>query len=77
MGGSLPARGSRRLRPGLYAYATIEAEWPDVLTIPASAIVTEGDVNVGYRTFCYLVEDGHVKRTQIETAPATIVWSRC
>ena len=28
--------------------------------------MTEGDVNVGYKTFCYLVEDGRVKRTQIE-----------
>jgi multidrug efflux pump subunit AcrA (membrane-fusion protein) len=56
----------RRLRPGMYAYATIEAEWPDVLTLPASAVQTEGDVTVGYQTFCYLVEDGRVKRTQIE-----------
>jgi HlyD family secretion protein len=56
----------RRLRPGQYAYATITAEWQDVLTLPASAVVTEGDVNVGYQTFCYVVEDGRAKRTQIE-----------
>ena len=55
-----------RLRPGMYAYATIDAEWRDVLTLPASAVVTEGDVNVGYRSFCYVVEDGRVKRTPIE-----------
>jgi RND family efflux transporter MFP subunit len=55
-----------RLRPGLYAYATIDAEWRDVLTLPVSAIVTEGDVNVGYRTFCFIVEDGRAKRTPIE-----------
>jgi multidrug efflux pump subunit AcrA (membrane-fusion protein) len=59
----------RRLRPGMYAYATIDAEWPDVLTLPASAVLTEGDVNVGYQNFCYLVEDGRVKRTQIEIGP--------
>lgn len=58
--------GRRRLRPGLYAYATITAEWQDALTLPASAIVTEGDVNVGFRSYCYLVEAGRVKRTQIE-----------
>jgi HlyD family secretion protein len=54
------------LRPGMYAYATIEAPTRDVLTLPASAIVTDGDVNVGYQTFCYLVENGRLKRTAIE-----------
>jgi multidrug efflux pump subunit AcrA (membrane-fusion protein) len=61
----LPKVG-RRLRPGMYAYGTIYAEWRDVLTLPATAVVTEGDVNVGYKTFCYVVEAGRVKRTQIE-----------
>ncbi len=61
----LPKEG-RRLRPGQYAYANVTAEWPDVLTLPASAVVTEGDVNVGYQTFCFVVEDGHVRRTQVE-----------
>lgn len=61
----LPNLG-RRLRPGMYAYGTIDAEWRDVTTVPASAVVTEGDVNVGYQSYCYLVEDGRVKRTQIE-----------
>jgi RND family efflux transporter MFP subunit len=58
--------GGRRLRPGMYAYGTIVAEKRDVLTLPASAVVTEGDVNVGYQSFCYFIEDGHVKRTPIE-----------
>lgn len=56
----------RRLRPGMYAYALVQAEWRDGLTLPASAVTTEGDVNVGYQTFCYSVEDGKVKRTQID-----------
>ncbi len=60
----LPKR--RRLRPGMYAYATIDTEWRDLLTLPAAAVVTDGDVNVGYKTFCYIVEHGRVKRTQIE-----------
>jgi RND family efflux transporter MFP subunit len=59
-------KGGRRLRPGMYAYATINAEWPDVLTLPASAVVMEGDVNVGFKNYCYLVEEGHVKRMPIE-----------
>lgn len=62
----LPKLG-RRLRPGMYVYATFFVEWRDMLTVPASAVVTEGDVNVGYKTFCYIVDDGRVKRTQIET----------
>jgi multidrug resistance efflux pump len=61
----LPKQG-RRLRPGMYVYAAIFAEWPDLLTLPVSAVVTEGDVNVGYKTFCYFVENGRVVRTQIE-----------
>src|SRR5262249_31215133 len=55
----------RRLRPGMYAYGTISADSPEVLTIPASAVVTEGDVNVGYKSFCYVIDSGRVKRTQI------------
>jgi multidrug efflux pump subunit AcrA (membrane-fusion protein) len=62
----LPAVG-RRLRPGMYAYGTIVAEKQDALTLPASAIVTEGDVNVGYQSYCYFVDDGRAKRIQIET----------
>jgi HlyD family secretion protein len=56
----------RRLRPGMYVYATIFVEWQNLLTLPASAVMTEGDVTVGYKTFCYVVENGVVKRTQIE-----------
>jgi multidrug efflux pump subunit AcrA (membrane-fusion protein) len=50
----------------MYAYATIAVEWRDALALPASAVVTEGDVNVGYQNFCYIIEDGRVKRTPIE-----------
>jgi HlyD family secretion protein len=56
----------RRLRPGMYAYATINTEWRDLLTLPASAVVTEGDVNVGYKSFCYIVEQDRANRTEIE-----------
>jgi HlyD family secretion protein len=61
------AKQGRRLRPGMYVHATIFAEWPNLLTLPAAAVITEGDVNIGYKTFCYLVENGHVRRAQIET----------
>src|SRR5262249_23497787 len=55
-----------QLRPGMYAYATLTAERPNVLTLPVSAVVTEGDVTQGYRTFCYVVENGKEWRTFIE-----------
>jgi RND family efflux transporter MFP subunit len=54
------------LRPGMYSYAKLESQGREVMTLPASAILTEGDVNVGYRTFCYRVVNGHVQRTQVE-----------
>jgi RND family efflux transporter MFP subunit len=55
-----------KLRPGMYAYATITGERPDVLTLPAGAVVTQGDVTQGYQSFCYLVQDGKVKRTPLQ-----------
>jgi multidrug efflux pump subunit AcrA (membrane-fusion protein) len=55
-----------RLRPGMYAYASVTGEHRDVLTVPASAVTTQGDVNTGYQTFCYLVEYGKVRRTPVE-----------
>ncbi len=55
-----------QLRPGMYAYATITIQHKNVLTIPASAVLTEGDVNVGYQSFCFLFESGRVRRTPIK-----------
>src|SRR5262249_61823243 len=56
-----------RLRPGMYAYATLNTARSNVLTLPASAVGTQGDVNVGYQTFCWIVEQGTVRGTSIET----------
>jgi RND family efflux transporter MFP subunit len=55
-----------KLRPGMYAYATLTAERPNVWTLPASAVVTTGDVTQGYQTFCVLVENGKAWRTGLE-----------
>lgn len=54
-----------RLRPGMYAYTTITSERSNVLTVPASAIVTQGDVTQGYQTICYFVRDGKAWRTPV------------
>jgi membrane fusion protein (multidrug efflux system) len=50
-----------RLRPGMYAYAAIMVEHANVLTLPASAVVTQGE-----QTFCYRVEDGKAVRVPIK-----------
>lgn len=54
------------LRPGMYAYATLTGEQPTALTLPRSAVVTEGDITSGYRTYCWQVEDGKVRRLAVE-----------
>jgi multidrug efflux pump subunit AcrA (membrane-fusion protein) len=60
------ANAGGKLRPGMYAYATITALRPQVWTLPASAVVTEGDVTQGYQTYAYLVKDGKAWRTPLE-----------
>lgn len=54
-----------RLRPGMYAYATLTAEQRDVWTLPAAAVVTQGEITQGYQTFCYVVRDGKAHRLPI------------
>ena len=54
------------LRPGMYAHAAIQFERPNVLTLPASAVATQGNVNEGYQDFCFLLEIGKVRRTFIK-----------
>jgi RND family efflux transporter MFP subunit len=52
-----------KLRPGLYAYATvIVEEHPDVLTIPTTAVLQEKD-----KAFCVIVADGKAVRRSIGT----------
>jgi RND family efflux transporter MFP subunit len=55
-----------RLRPGMYAHATLSADLPDRLTLPRSSVVTEGDAIRGYQSYCYQVVDGKVRRLLIE-----------
>jgi HlyD family secretion protein len=54
------------LRSGMYAYAAIQVERSNTLTLPASAVSTQGDVNEGYQDFCFLWENGKVRRTPIK-----------
>lgn len=56
----LPNRDGK-LRPGMYAYATFRAESSKRLTLPASAITTQGD-----RPACFIVENGKAVRTPVQ-----------
>jgi RND family efflux transporter MFP subunit len=50
-----------KLLPGMYVQATITVRHPDVWTLPASAVLTEGE-----ETFCYRVEGGKAVRTPLQ-----------
>ncbi len=54
------------LRSGMYAYAAIQVERSNTVTLPASAVATQGDVNEGYQDFCYIWENGKVRRSPIK-----------
>ncbi len=54
-----------KLRPGMYAYALIAVQHPNLLTLPATAVVKQGD-----QTFCYRVENGRAIRTPIKVGLA-------
>jgi RND family efflux transporter MFP subunit len=58
-----------RLRPNMYAHATITAEYPAARTLPLSAIATQGDVTQGYQTYCFVIENGKARRTLILAGP--------
>jgi RND family efflux transporter MFP subunit len=49
-----------RLRPGMYAYTTINVVHDKVLAVPHAALFTKDD-----QTFCYVVENGKVVRTRV------------
>jgi multidrug efflux pump subunit AcrA (membrane-fusion protein) len=51
----------RKLRPGTYADITIIAEHKGVWSLPAKAVLSEGD-----RSFCYRVENGRLVRTPVQ-----------
>ena len=54
-----------RLQSGMYVHVTIMAEQPG-LTVPAAAVITQGDVTQGYQSFCFMEKDGKARRVQIE-----------
>ena len=49
------------LRPGMYVYARITGHLPEAWTLPASALVKQGDVIV-----CFRIVDGKAARTPVQ-----------
>ncbi len=64
----LPNPGSKLL-PGMYAYAKVIIERPNVQALPASALTQSGE-----KTFCWTYKDGHAQRTEIRTGISDGDW---
>ena len=72
----LPNPGSQLL-PGMYAYAKVTIERPGVRALPVSALMHLGDktiLQVGEKAFCWMYEDGHAKRIEVETGVSDGEW---
>jgi HlyD family secretion protein len=54
------------LRPGMYVMAEMTIARDGLLTLPSHAIRTDGDVNEGYHSYCYLLDEGTVRRCEVE-----------
>jgi multidrug efflux pump subunit AcrA (membrane-fusion protein) len=50
------------LRPGMYAYAALTVTLPEAWTLPAAAVVHQGDA-----THAFLVRDGKAVRAEVQT----------
>jgi multidrug efflux pump subunit AcrA (membrane-fusion protein) len=48
------------LQPGMYGSATIYADLPNTLCLPADAILTDGNVS-----YCYIIEDGKARKRTV------------
>jgi RND family efflux transporter MFP subunit len=49
------------LRPGMYAYATIHVEHPQTWTLPATAVIVQGE-----QAYCFRVENGKAVKTPVQ-----------
>jgi multidrug efflux pump subunit AcrA (membrane-fusion protein) len=54
------------LRPGMYLVASIMGEQRNALSLPVSAILTQGDVTQGYRSYCFVALDDKAVLMQVE-----------
>jgi RND family efflux transporter MFP subunit len=58
-----------RLRPGMYAYASIQVERPNARVLPRAAVV-----ELGNQTCCYLYENGRAVKTPVQTGVGDENW---
>jgi hypothetical protein len=64
----LPNPGGQLL-PGMYAYADVIIERPDVMALPEAALSHVGD-----QTFCWLYQDGKARRVEVRTGISDGEW---
>ena len=65
-----------QILPGMYAYAKVVIERPGVWALPVSALmhIEKSILHIGEKTFCWLYEDGHAKRIELETGISDGEW---
>jgi multidrug efflux pump subunit AcrA (membrane-fusion protein) len=72
----LPNPGSQLL-PGMYAYAKVIIERPNVWALPLSALMHIGDqtvLRIGEKKFCWTYAGGRATRTELETGVSDGEW---
>ncbi|MFI5456494.1 MAG: efflux RND transporter periplasmic adaptor subunit [Isosphaerales bacterium] len=65
-----------QILPGMYAYAKVKIERPGVWAVPVSALmhIEKTVLRIGEKTFCWMYEDGHAKRIELETGISDGEW---
>ena len=61
----------------MYAFAKVTIERPGVLALPVSALMHLGDntiLQVGQTAFCWVYEDGHANRIEVQTGISDGEW---
>ena len=65
------------LLPGMYAYAKVIIERPNLRALPVSALMHLGDktvLRVGQKAFCWTYDNGRAKRIEVETGISDGEW---
>jgi HlyD family secretion protein len=65
-----------QILPGMYAYSKVLIERPGVRALPVSALmhIEKTILHVGVKTFCWMYDDGHAKRIELETGLSDGEW---
>ena len=65
-----------QILPGMYGYAKVIIERPGVRALPVSALmhIEKTILHIGEKTFCWIYENGHAKRIEVETGLSDGEW---